>query len=438
MRLLLLYVVPIILIVILYIATTNPVAQNYVTQFLPSLRKAEQPPVNVLKKKEGNQIGKVLTKTYKRTFSKREIDTYNYSFYVASGNMKAAKYEVDHYTVTYNTTDEKNILMVNTAQLYIPKTDTEMSFPIYVFGSGTTGIDDNCAPSREIVDKDNWGDYRAHMLSYASQGYIVVFPDYEGFNDGTSRIHHYFHKLYEGHIMLDSARAAYDFFADSTLASTPQEAVFFSGYSQGGHAAFAASDLAKTYAPEIPIKGIIGYAPTTNVLRLMKESPHLAAYIVVAYQDTYGKNVVNEKDILQDKWLPTLFSDAITKCITEVSNYYPPVGQQIYKKVFLESLQQDLQTGNYEAFREALERNSTGLTKTDVPALVLQGGADPIVTNDTQEKFIRASCQAGNIITYRNYPGVHHFQTRQVSFHDTLQWMKERLEGKTVENNCKV
>lgn len=418
-----------------YLLYRNPVVQNKLTALAPSLRKAEEPPANVKEKREGREIGKLLTKTYNKTFSKEEINGFTRPFYASSGQYLPAVYDVDHYTITYNATDEQDVLLASTAQVYLPKVTEQKAFPLYVFGSGTTGIDDACAPSREIVDQDNWGDYRAHMLSYASQGYIVVFPDYEGFNDGANRIHHYFHKLFEAHTMLDAARGAYDFFAsDNTIPARAQNAVFFTGYSQGGHAAFAAKDLASSYAPELPVKGVIGYAPTTNVIALLQDSPHLAAYMVVAYKDTYGNAVAAEK-IMQQKWLPTLEQDARSKCISDVSTYYPPVRNQIYTDTFNKALTNNL-ANDFTGFGDALRKNETGLQGNNIPAMVAHGDADPIVTTQTQEAFIKKSCKAGNKITYKNYPGVHHFQSRQVSFKDSLTWMQGILEGKTPPNNC--
>ena len=193
--------------------------------------------------------------------------------------------------------------------------------------------------------------------------------------------------------------------------------------------------MAGTYAPELEIKGIIGYAPTTNVLRLMKESPHLAAYLIEAYKDTYGGEVVRAEDILQQRWLGTL-SEVKNKCVSEVGRYYPSDVNQIYTERFADSMKND-HANDFERFRDALLQNTSGLVSSDIPGLILQGGADPIVTNATQEQFLKESCDAGNSMQYRNYPGVHHFQTRQVSFMDALEWMENRVAGTSVQDDCK-
>lgn len=418
-----------------YILQRNPVVQNAITSALPSHSQGVNPDANISAPKEGNDKGKLLTKTFDKTYDKPEITKEINGLHPANQRIPP-KYEVDHYIVTFNTTDENNKLLAITGQLYVPKVTEAESFPIYVFGSGTTGIDDQCAPSKEITSIDNWGAYNAHMLSYASQGYIVFFPDYEGFND-IGRLHHYFNGPLEGRLMLDGARATYDFFAKEESVAEPAKAVFFTGYSQGGHAAFAAKDIAQDYAPEIPIKGIIGYAPTTNIQALLRENPHLSPYLVVAYKDFYGDEIVQPDKIFQQKWLSSLETDATSKCISDVIKYYPASQQQMYTPEFIQALNNRFKN-SFQSLGKVLDENDTGYVGNDIPAVVIQGGADPIVTNKTQEEFVTESCEAGNKIEYKNYPGVHHFQTRQVSFLFSLQWMKDRLENKDLNSKCEV
>ncbi|MGH2354162.1 MAG: lipase family protein, partial [Chloroflexota bacterium] len=71
-----------------------------------------------------------------------------------------------------------------------------------------------------------------------------------------------------------------------------------------------------------------------------------------------------------------------------------------------------------------------------VPALILQGTADPIVPVRTQAAFVAAMCAAGGRVTYITYPNVHHFQTRQVGFKDTLAWMETVRTGGAPHSVC--
>lgn len=376
----------------------------------------------------------LLNATFRSTFSTTKIDslnTYLYSKYPAP----KAIYEIDKYTVKYNSQDEDSENIEITAQLFVPKTGQKEKFPIYVFGQGTTGLGDNCAPSKEQPRIDNWGDYQTHMLSYASQGYIVMFPDYEGFND-LSRIHHYFNAQLEAQVLLDGTRAVYNFFENKNLLVQPLDAVFYAGYSQGGHAVFSVSDLASTYAPELPIKGIISQGGTTDIKNLLIENPALAPYLVYAYSDFYGTDIIDPAQILKPNLLSSLEEKTGTTCIGKIYQVYSSDPKSVFNTKFYNALFNNTLAQDFSQINKIFEENSTGLIKSEIPALIVQGNIDPIVTTKSQKEFMTKTCEAGNNITYIEYPGVHHYQTRQISFKDSLNWMQDILEGEIPRSDC--
>lgn len=420
---------------VFWFVTSVPEAQNTVRTILPEQNAAQAPPEQISAPKERDEAGSMQTYSFDKTYSTGEINRLIKGLYGAYDHLPA-QHEVDHYTVTFNTTDEKGVLLTVKGQIYVPKTSGEQSYPVYVFGAGTTGLDDKCAPSKEISSIDNWGDYNAHMLSYAAQGYIVFFPDYEGFND-LARMHHYFNSELEAKVMLDAARATFDFFTEVDSPVTPEEAVFMAGYSQGGHAAFAAKDFHEQYAPEVPLKGVIGYASANDVIALLQENPSLAPYLVVAYQDFYGKEAVDFTKILSTRWLDTLQIDAVSKCISEASKYFDNTPENMYTSDFQEALYNDFEgTHEFEEFERVLRLNNTGYNQSSVPMLMLQGSADPITSQESAEEFIDKACQNKNKLRYMLYDNVHHYQTRQVSYMDTLEWMESVRTGEEVQNEC--
>lgn len=385
-------------------------------------------------KEQKENLGKVGKYSLVSSFSINDIDTSNSRFYAASSKPPTL-YPVDLYTVSFQSSDQEGQSIEIVSQLFIPQTDGQKELPIYIFGQGTTGLGDNCAPSKERPEVSNWGNYRAHMLSYAASGYIVMFPDYEGFND-QSRIHHYFNGQMEAQVLLDSARATYNFFKQVSLSVKPQQAVFFAGYSQGGHAAFAVKDFASSYAPEIPIKGVIGYGATTDMVALLKENPTLAPYLIYAYADLYGKQVVDSSKILQPRLIPTFETDVLSICIGDIYKRYGYDARQIYSDDFYLALYNDRLDQEFPSFKQLLDVNNSGVSNNDIPSLILQGTTDPIVTLSSQKKFMNKLCKAGNTLTYKEYQGVHHYQTRQVSVNDTLEWMQDILSGKLAQSDC--
>ncbi len=342
---------------------------------------------------------------------------------------------VETYDLRFSTTGLDGSSAEVSAQLFVPVYDSPAERPLYVFGSGTTGIAHKCAPSREAEYGHPFGHYRAYMMAYASRGFIGILPNYLDFDDPT-RTQPYFNALAEGRVMLDAARAARAFFERYPRAVSPSDAVFAAGYSQGGHAAFAAADLRSVYAPEVPLTGIIGYGATTNVERLLREGPYYAPYIVQSYSTTYGRERFDPARVLNRRWTPTLAADVLARCVDQVQTYYPSDGNLVYTSDFARSLYGDTLAADFPDIHRILEENRTGLSGHSLPALLVQGENDIIVRNATQERFVSELCAANSSVHYLRYPGVRHRFTRQIGFDESIAWMEGLSRGEVAPSVC--
>ena len=117
--------------------------------------------------------------------------------------------------------------------------------PLIVYGPGTQGQADQCAPSRQVNQGIHWSPYADIGVNYegafvntmVNRGFAVLMTDYEGL--GTIGVTHtYVNRLSQGHAMLDAARVARKLTGTSL---TPDGPVAFWGYSQGGGAAASAA-----------------------------------------------------------------------------------------------------------------------------------------------------------------------------------------------------
>ncbi|MDJ0393423.1 lipase family protein [Rhodococcus sp. G-MC3] len=126
--------------------------------------------------------------------------------------------------------------------------------PVVAYAPGTSGMADKCAGSAVL---GTIGSSPA-VLPLLLAGYSVAATDYQGL--GTPGGHTYLNRLDAGHALLDVARAG--------VGDTGAPVVMF-GYSEGGHAAGAAAELASSYAPELGIKGsYVGAPPADPSLNL--------------------------------------------------------------------------------------------------------------------------------------------------------------------------
>jgi pimeloyl-ACP methyl ester carboxylesterase len=264
------------------------------------------------------------------------------------------------------------------------------------------------------------------MLAYAATGYITIFPDYLGFND-PQRPQRYFSHKAEGQMMLDAARAVYRFFELHDSVVRPAQAVFTAGYSQGGHAAFAAADLSEDYAPEVPLSGMIGFAPTTDVAALFREGAYYAPYILYTYSQMYGRDTIDPSDYLQPQWATTLEADVARMCVDRFQRYYPFDGRRLFRPEFNAALHEGRLKTEFTALAAAFEENNSGLSGHGLPALVVQGGEDIIVTTGSQDRFVIALRNMGSDVRYLVFEGVRHRYTRPVGFQASVDWMEARF-----------
>lgn len=342
---------------------------------------------------------------------------------------------VASYRIQFETTGLDGRPVAVRAQLFVPVREQAHLQPLYAFGSGTTGIADACAPTRESVYPHPLGQYRPYLLAYAGRGFTAVIPDYLGFND-PDRLQSYFNAEAEARVMLDAIRAVDNFFEREGAPIDASRSVFVGGYSQGGHAAFSSADRRAGYAPEISITGVLGFGATTNVEALLREGPFYAPYITLSYRQDYGEELFDPAEVLAKRWLPGLEAAAGRLCVDQAQRHYPFDGSRIYSPSFAASLYGHTLDRDFPEIHGLLERNATGLTGHGVPALIVQGEDDVIVRNETQTDFVRRLCGTGSEVLYLRYPAVRHRETRPAAFEESIAWMRGLDAGEPPASSC--
>ena len=122
---------------------------------------------------------------------------------------------------------------------------------------GTTGIADQCAPSRDGSNARSVSYAYPLLQRWLKAGYAVVRTDYEGL--GTPGDHPYLIGRSEGHSVLDAVRAA------RKLDKRLGKRVVIAGHSQGGQSALWAASLAPKYTPDLKLRGTVAFAPVSHL-----------------------------------------------------------------------------------------------------------------------------------------------------------------------------
>jgi hypothetical protein len=106
--------------------------------------------------------------------------------------------------------------------------------PLVLYAHGTTT--DKRYNMADVVNNSEAG---LLMTMFAAQGFIVVAPNYLGYENSSLPYHPYLDAETQAVDMIDGLRAARAVLASGPAASRPSSKLFVSGYSQGGHVAMA-------------------------------------------------------------------------------------------------------------------------------------------------------------------------------------------------------
>lgn len=180
--------------------------------------------------------------------------------------------------IEYVSTNLSGGAVTVTGLVITPKKKTHRTV---VWGHGTTGIADQCAPSDHPAVF--WPEARAAVAELLKRGWTVAAPDYPGL--GTPAPHPYLVGGTTARSMIDSVKAARSL--DSSLST--QYAI--DGHSQGGQGALFAGQLAPSYDGPLVLRGVSAIAPVSNVDLLAPAIPGTPGqgYLVMAL---YGLNAV--------------------------------------------------------------------------------------------------------------------------------------------------
>ena len=162
-----------------------------------------------------------------------------------------------------------------TSLVFTPKTPAPAKgWPIVVWAHGTTGVADQCAPSRNALNI-----YIEGMIAQLlSAGYVVVAPDYEGLGEPSgNELHPFLNLKSEAYSITDAVVAARNYLGAKV--SNQWMAV---GHSQGGHAALGAAQYA--VRTNLDYKGTVVVAPASNLKTIFNTGQQVVANLPVKDQ----------------------------------------------------------------------------------------------------------------------------------------------------------
>jgi dienelactone hydrolase len=289
--------------------------------------------------------------------------------------------------------------------------------PIVTWAHGTTGLADQCAPSRI----DTVGTTLPFEQQFLDAGYVVAATDYEGL--GTPGPHPYLVGESEGRSVLDIARAAHGLGAGSA-GTGAGKTVVVAGHSQGGQAALFAGQLAPTYAPELRVKGVAAFAPATEpatflaAAALVPATRGFAAMIAEGIGAAFP-NADVDAVLTPDAAAAVQQLDGAGCLFTTLAGF---------RDRDITVLRGD--PNAVPAIHAALLRSTPGRVATKIPTFVLQGDADQLVPEPSTQAYVTRACALGDPLTYTVYAGATHSGVLIAGSTDFLHWIADRLAAR--------
>lgn len=316
--------------------------------------------------------------------------------------------------IMYHSTDVNGTDRAVTGVLYHPDGEPPTDgWPVVATAHGTSGIAEQCAPSRWPYDPQTFG----------VRG-VRVATDYVGLGP-VGEVHPYLSVDAEGNAVVDSVIAAHQL----PLAAAGDEWLVV-GHSQGGHAALAAADRAADRAPEYPLLGTVAIAPGAQLAESFGDDIQTR---IITTLVLFGA-AADDPSIDPERYLsPEAYRTASivihAGCLGDAVAALLPLA--VSEDYFLIDPRTDEGLGD-----EWLVANEPTPEAVDVPLLLVQGDADITVVPARTDALFERLCAAGQVVDYVVLPGADHETEPEVAADDISSWLAARLAGEPAASSC--
>ena len=217
---------------------------------------------------------------------------------------------IDVHQLRYQTVDPADDLTPASGALMIPNgpgPECRGDRPIVLFAHGTS-----TDSSFNIADLENQGNGQGLLIAavFAASGYIVVAPNYVGYDTSTLGYHPYLNADQQSKDMIDALTAARSALPTSSAPDTSDGGkLFVTGYSQGGYVAMAThramqeADIAVTAsAPMSGPYALSAFGDAVFEGQVNANAPVNIALLLTSYQHAYGNIYDDPTDAFDSRY----------------------------------------------------------------------------------------------------------------------------------------
>jgi len=262
--------------------------------------------------------------------------------------------------------------------------------PIVLYAHGTTTAKGyNIA---NILDSSNdaYGESALVAAAFAAQGFIVVAPNYAGYDASKLSYHPYLNADQESKDMIDALTAART--ALPNVGGTDSGKLFITGYSQGGHVAMAThralQALGKSVTASAPLSGPYALAALVDAVyygNVNLGSTIFTPMLTTSYQKAYGNLYTSTTDIYSSN-----FATGIESLLPSTSSLSTLLTQgKLPQTALFSSTPPTAPAGSPAALQATLNAITPPTTPAaQAPLFALGFGSNPLVTNNARLAFL--------------------------------------------------
>jgi dienelactone hydrolase len=293
-------------------------------------------------------------------------------------------------------------------------------WPVITYDHGTTGIADQCAPSKDATDNPAHAyiAYAYPLLNrWLKAGYAVVRTDYQGL--GTPGTHEYLVGISEGRSTLDIVRAA------RGVDSRVSKRFAVSGHSQGGHAALWGAALASKYTPDLKLRATVAFAPASHIsdqlsaIEALSSPTPLTGLISIITRGLDSSAPSLDLSSKLGTRAAELYPETLTKCLLELS-LSDSFGGVAPADLFRDD-------ADISAVGPALDANDPENLTIRSPLAIEQGGADTTVIPGLTDALVKKLRGRGSKIDYKTYKNVSHGGVVDAAAVHATRYLKKHL-----------
>jgi predicted esterase len=243
------------------------------------------------------------------------------------------KCTISVYHLEYETVDGGGALVTTSGALMVPSgsADCQGGRPVLLYAHGTAS--DQTFDLSNLA-AGNLGEGLAMAAVFAAQGYIVVAPNYVGYDISSTSYHPYLVADQQSKDMIDALAAARSALPTAdAAASTDGGKLFISGYSQGGYVAMATHRAMQaagmTVTAAVPMSGPYALAAVGDAIfegQVNASATLNFTLLSTAYQHVYGTLYTSATDVFDPAFAPSidrLLPNAATLGSLEASGKLP-------------------------------------------------------------------------------------------------------------------